>query len=179
MLHFAKSSFLSFLVFSITQPFFKVKLKCSESSSVAKFELFCEWIKKINQKTKTTPKPIVQMNLKYVLPEDKIEYIAAGCWWGRARLWWDEDEIILWWFVLRSIPVSCCGYRLKLRTWGGKKKSYSVVFLPEFSRMSLENQVCESLQGVWPGPTAGPAPAGILCCPRSCYNLHWTSILQE
>lgn len=46
--------------------------------------------------------------------------------------------------------MSCCGQRLKLRTWR-EKKSCSVVFLPGFSRASLENQVCESIQGVWSG----------------------------
>lgn len=84
--------------------------------------------------------------------------------------------MMLWWFVLclswvpsRWPGVSCCGHWVKLRTWG-KKKSCSVVFLPEFSRMSLENPFYEfeSSQGVWSGHT------GSNCSSYAAHNLQFT-----
>lgn len=106
----------------------------------------------------------MQMNLKYVLPEDKNEYISAGCWWGRSRLWWDKDEIILWWFVLRSIPVAWCPPVGTDLNWGlgGKRKVILLFFCQDFVEFCWKikfvkaSRVCDQVRGA--------APAGALCC---------------
>lgn len=78
MLHFAKSLFFVSLDVFKYSFFFKVALRCQRAVQLQNLNCSVNEFLKKNQKTK--PKPLMQMNLKYVLPEDKNEYISAGCW---------------------------------------------------------------------------------------------------